>query len=200
MREQLEFRFCVSGSVRPRPKRPECLFFAIFPDAGAAALASATAERLRRENGLQARATSIGRLHLSLHCVGHFKRVQAKYVYAASQAAQSVSMPAFDVMFEEAASFPALPQRGRIARRPLVLLGGSAPLRQLHARLGQAMLSVGLRPSLSFEPHVTLLYDPRGVPRQRVDRVAWTVRQFVLIHSEKGLTRHNILGCWPLCA
>lgn len=46
-----------------------------------------------------------------------------------------------------------------------------------------------------FEPHVTLLYDARGVEEHPIEPVFWTVTEFVLIHSMNG---HHCLARWPL--
>jgi 2'-5' RNA ligase len=51
-----------------------------------------------------------------------------------------------------------------------------------------------------FTPHLTLLYDNRYVEGRDVEPIAWSVREFVLIHSVLGKTRHIHLGRWPLLA
>lgn len=50
----------------------------------------------------------------------------------------------------------------------------------------------------NFTPHVTLLYDDRSVAPQAIEPIAWTVREFVLVHSLLGRTEHRILGRWSL--
>jgi 2'-5' RNA ligase len=86
--------------------------------------------------------------------------------------------------------------------RPLVLRGsvGHAELRRLHRLLGEAMRRAGLWRTVrnSFTPHVTLLYDSRSVAETPVPLVRWTVREFVLIHSPQGHSRHNHLSRWEL--
>jgi len=52
----------------------------------------------------------------------------------------------------------------------------------------------------SYTPHVTLLYDSQRVVQQAVETVAWTVREFVLVHSLLGQTRHIALMRWSLSA
>ena len=47
-------------------------------------------------------------------------------------------------------------------------------------------------------PHLTLLYDRRKLEEQPIDEIGWSVRDFVLIHSLYGLSRHVPLGRWPL--
>ena len=47
-------------------------------------------------------------------------------------------------------------------------------------------------------PHVTLLYDDVLVEERAVEPIRWTVREFVLVHSLLGQTRHVPLARWPL--
>ena len=47
---------------------------------------------------------------------------------------------------------------------------------------------------------MTLLYDVESVPYQPVTPIAWTVREFAIVHSLVGKTEHCILGRWPLRA
>ena len=48
-----------------------------------------------------------------------------------------------------------------------------------------------------LHPHVTLGYDPR--PATRLDiGLSWFPAELLLIESEVGLTRQNVLGTWPL--
>jgi 2'-5' RNA ligase len=54
------------------------------------------------------------------------------------------------------------------------------------------------RRARSFTPHMTLLYDARSVEARAIEPVAWTVREFVLVHSRWGRTQHILLGHWPL--
>lgn len=76
-----------------------------------------------------------------------------------------------------------------------------APLKALHRELARAMAreGVALREGWSFSPHQTLAYR-EGAPFSRlVHPFRWQAGEFVLVHSHVGLTRHEILGRWPLC-
>ena len=104
-------------------------------------------------------------------------------------------MPPFDVRFDRIMSF------ANKDKHPLVLLGGSeqSELQEFHARLGRALKDAGFRRiQKSFTPHVTLLYDIRLVPETRVPPVSWTVRNFALIHSPQGQSRHNQIAGFEL--
>jgi 2'-5' RNA ligase len=43
-----------------------------------------------------------------------------------------------------------------------------------------------------------MLYDGRLVAGQPVEPIRWVVREFVLVHSLLGQTRHEVLGRWAL--
>jgi 2'-5' RNA ligase len=72
-------------------------------------------------------------------------------------------------------------------------------LRSFRRALGAALAGRGLRrlAKRDFTPHVTVLYAERNVEEHPIERVAWTVSEFVLIHSMGG---HVHLGRWPLRA
>ena len=91
---------------------------------------------------------------------------------------------------------------GLAALMPFVLRAteGNAPLHALRDALADRLRGVGLGRFAAdgFEPHVTLAYDTRLVPTEAVAPVAWTAREFVLVHSLLGQTRHIPLARWPL--
>jgi 2'-5' RNA ligase len=75
---------------------------------------------------------------------------------------------------------------GRPGNHPLVLRGsdGVAALTALQQALVVAMEKAGFKLRKShFTPHVTLLYGDRCIAEQVVEPVAWSVREFVLVHS-----------------
>jgi 2'-5' RNA ligase len=79
-----------------------------------------------------------------------------------------------------------------------VLRAEGTALFDLHALLGAAMREWGLKAADEFVPHMTLLYGPNAVPLQAIEPIRFVAREFVLIHSELGLTRYTVLGRWPL--
>lgn len=150
------------------------------------------ASKIQAANGFQAKLLQLKRLHISLQHIRDDKRLRQKYVFAAKRAANAVVAEAFDVCFDRIVTFPA----GRPDRRATVLLGGGTALMDLQRRLGAALISNGLRGALSFNPHITLFYSPRSVVPQQVDPLHFTIRTFSLVHSERGLTKYNILESW----
>lgn len=182
-----------------RPKRPERLFFGLFPDPVTALDLWRFADRFVRDNHLMGARLRTERLHLSLHPVGDFGNLQTKIIYAATRSGNAVSLPPFDVTFQRIRSFEgAPPVDGRPRRRPLVLLGEGDGLFDLHKALGAAMARNGLRAGHRFVPHLTLLYGRELVPAQAVKPIRFVATAFSLIHSERGLTRYNCLERWSL--
>jgi 2'-5' RNA ligase len=98
-------------------------------------------------------------------------------------------------VFERAESF-----RNRTGVFPFVLTGDAAQWRGLHTPLASALKRVGLGAATQrdFRPHVTLTYDEVRAKPAAIDPVAWTVCDFVLVHSQLGKTAHHHLGRWPL--
>lgn len=181
-----------------RPKFPERLFLAILLDAASALRAEATARQLHKANALQGKLLLRERLHITMQHVGDYKRLKSKIRYAADLVGKAISMSQFEVIFDRAESFPAPPRRGQPRQYPAVLRGGSDPLFELHRLLAAAMRKLGFRPSDVFVPHVTMIYADKAIVPQPIEPVRWTVRDFTLIHSERGLTKYNVLGRWPL--
>jgi 2'-5' RNA ligase len=188
-------QLCFSSFHPPPTDR---LFFAVFPDAPAAACAGDIAQRLRERHGLRGRPIAPCRLHVSLCGVGQYVGVPSDVVAKASAAAATVSAASFRIAFDHVGSFA-------IKRRllPLVLRAEApaAALFGLRLKLGDAMARTGLPggAARSFTPHMTLLYDARHIEICAVEPVTWIVRELVLIHSLHGKTEHVWLGRWPLC-
>lgn len=117
----------------------------------------------------------------------------------AAGAALAADMPAFEIAFDRAASFGS--KRGN---HPYVLLGGDgvAAVARFQQALRMAMAKAGLKVSATqtYTPHVTLLYDAKSVEQHAVETVAWTVSEFVLVHSLLGETKHVPLARWALQA
>ncbi|WP_250434600.1 MULTISPECIES: RNA 2',3'-cyclic phosphodiesterase [unclassified Caballeronia] len=184
----------MTDSASDRPT--DSLFFAIYPDAVAAARIAELAARLRIEHTLKARAIPADRLHVTLHYLGAFAGVPADVAAHACAAASRIALPPVDVTLDRIESFS-----GRRARRPLVVSGDvTEPLDALERTLGAALEAAGiaLKRHPRFTPHVTLLYDEHRVARERIEPIAWTVREFALVRSRLGKSQHEVLARWPL--
>lgn len=191
------FEFCRDLPIRP--KRPERLFFALFPDAGTSIRVGRFSQRFIRENHLGGTRLETERLHVSLHHVGDFKRLRTKFIFAARRAGKAVSMYPFEMSFRFIRSFEGAPSlKGRPRRRKLVLLGEGDAVSELHKILGTAMGKNGLRTAEHFTPHMTLSYGSKPIPEQAIEPIRFVVKEFMLVHSKLWLTQYDIIDCWPL--
>ena len=195
MPEQLAFPgFSDHGAKTDR------LFYAIYPDADTAALLAKRAQDLRDEWGLTGAPLATARFHITLHHLGDFAELPQDLIVKAVEAAESLVAAPFDVVFDRAVSFGTRPG----ANSPFVLRGGDglAGLVAFQGALGIAMMKTGRRlgerVETNFTPHVTLLYDGRLIAERAVAPIGWTAREFVLVRSLLGKTRHIVIGRWPL--
>jgi 2'-5' RNA ligase len=191
--------FAFHHDLRWRPKRPERLFFALRLDSEISAYVGGLRQRFFREYCLTGTPIELEHLHVSLHPLGDYASLPSNIIYGAQLAANSVLMPPFEATFRSVKSFERLQSfEGRPGRWPLVLLGEGDGLGALHRKLGAAMAKNGLRPGIAFTPHMTLLYGDKPIAKQEIEPIRLLVNDFVLIHSERGLTRHNVIDRWPL--
>lgn len=182
-----------------RPKKPESIFFCLLLDTGTARCVRFFTKQFVYENHLPGKLRPEDHLHLSLQHVGNFKRVPRKYVYAAQLAGNAIAMHPFGIRFRFITSFEGAPStRNGPPNRPLVLLGEGDALLEFNQLLGAALEKNGLKAARFFTPHVTLLYGPKRVPTQAIEPIFFTATELYLIHSERGLSRYNIIDHWPL--
>jgi 2'-5' RNA ligase len=167
------------------------LFLAAIPDAATAARIHRLAGILKRAHQFSGRLIEPERLHVSLFFLGGLSGPGIEAAYAA---AGEVRAEPCEVLFDRTASFC-----GKCDSRPFVLVGdhGLQRLESFRRMLGGAMMRSGLRrvANSNFTPHVTLLYDARGVEEYPIEPISWTVKEFVLIRSFGG---HKCLARWPL--
>lgn len=172
-------------------------FFAILPDAKAAARIARLAEQLRGAHGLKGKALGVGRLHITLHHVGDYRDPRQETVDRACDAAASVIASPFQVGLDRVGSFARRPRN-----MPLVMLGGDGliALSAFQQVLGVALAKavVGKPASAGYTPHLTLLYDDHHVPAQPIEPIKWEAREFVLVHSLIGQGRHRAVARFPL--
>jgi 2'-5' RNA ligase len=130
---------------------------------------------------------------VTLAFLGDHAGLPQRLVEQVSACAGTIAMPPLAVAFDHVASFA----RGRGS--PLVLLGsdGVAGLRTLAGMLAER-LHEGRGDPRPCTPHLTLLRDDRVVAERPVAPIAWTAREFVLVHSAVGQGRHAVLARWPL--
>ena len=189
----------------PRPKWPaksrepgdNSLFFAILPEPDIAARIEALGGTLRTAHGLSGRPISAKRLHVTVNPVANYATLLDYDVTAAMEAAAAVALPPFEIAFDRLQSF-----KGR-ENQPLVLRcgDGTAAFGRLQKTLLTALKATGYqgKAPTGYTPHMTLLYDRRPVEETDLDEpIDWTVREFALVYSVYGESRHMHLGRWPL--
>lgn len=167
-------------------------FFALRPTADDARRIQAFAEGLLSSQGITGKNTGAERLHITLELVGH--DVETGVLEAACRAADAMHHSAIDVRFDAAMTFSA-------PSGPFVLLGddGLEAVRRLRTTLACVMADQGFAPVRSYEPHMTLAYDPRHrKPRVPISPIGFRATEFALVKSHIGFSRHEVLRIWPL--
>ena len=175
------------------------LYFAVRPDKSARGPMTELGQSCYRQYGSWGQPYTPDRLHISLLGMGYFERYAEDDLQEVIEAAAKVSFVPFEVQFDRLVRF------GRGETGPLVLLCGEGheALVALQVAICSAMLNAGLKPPRQprLNPHITLLYGCHRMPDTVLDRpIAWTVRDFVLIHGLYGQGRHEDLGQWRLGA
>lgn len=138
--------------------------------------------------------------HVTLFPLGRFgehEEVADRILDIATDAISGFSHSPFDLTFDRVMSFG-----GSHASRAQVLTGGTGvgQLMVFHQALGRVLAGAGLSmfTRAKFTPHLTFAYDPRVIVPHAITPIAWTVREFFLIHSVIGETRHMVVRRWNL--
>lgn len=167
------------------------LFFAVLPDAETAGQIAECTTRWRADHGLQGKPLKPEHFHVTLcHVADMPGAPRQDLIDALAERASMLSMPAFRVEFDRVMSFN---------NGAFVLSGDESTigLEVLQQRLSDA-LDPSPRPARRFTPHLTLLRDQRRIAEQPVERIGWTAREVVLVHSLLGQTTHRHLVRLPL--
>ncbi|WP_233830472.1 2'-5' RNA ligase family protein [Paraburkholderia sp. ZP32-5] len=178
------------------PTPTDGLFFAVFPDTNTAAGIAKFAQQLCTEARVRSKPLAANRLHVTLRHLGNFAGgLPDQLVDAVKQAAASLALAPFTVEFDAVVSFSKRPRPG-----PAVLVGedGVRGLHVLHDTLEVALKNAGFEPGPEFTPHVTLAYGMPWAERRPAEPACWNVREFALVHSLLGRTKHVVLARWPL--
>ena len=188
---RLRQRHAGIARVTPRRQATDRLFFAVRPDPETAGEIAERTMRWRAAHGLTGRPLKPEHLHVTLCHVGDAAGPPpAELIEALGERAAEVVMPAFRVEFDRIMSF----------RNGAFVLGVGESvigLEVLQQRLSDA-LDPSPRPARRFVPHVTLLRDNRHIAEQPIERIGWTAREIVLVHSLLGQTIHRDLVRVPL--
>lgn len=194
---RLRRRHAGLGPMAAQRQATDRLFFAVRPDPETAAEIAERTKLWRVEHGLTGRPLKPEHLHVTLFHVSLFSggdatgTPSAELIEALAERASGVAMPAFRVEFDRIMSF---------RNGAFVLAGDESAigLEVLQQRLSDA-LDASPRPARRFVPHVTLLRDNRHIAEQPIERIGWTAREVVLVHSLPGqTTTHRDLVRMPL--
>lgn len=161
-------------------------FLCFIPDA---ALRDAIA-LLLRETHQAGKCVPVERSHLSLFVLGVLAQRDPTLALRVDAALARMEVDSCVVRFGRV--------RGGSNGAALFTSGGRRELAALRQSILVRLTEHGLVPELEkHNPHITLGYDPCVVPAFDI-ALEWVPREIVLIESEHGLGRHNLLGSWPL--
>ena len=164
------------------------LFFAVWPDASAAAALARLAREVADAAG--GRAVPAEKLHLTLAFLGE---VEESRRHSLSDCARPLA-GRFRLDLNRVGSF----RRARVG-----WAGASAPPRELiqaqemlAGRLAAAGFALEER---QYTPHVTLARRiERPIPPAGMAPIAWNASELTLVRSESGTGRYTVLERWPL--
>lgn len=156
-------------------------------------------ERFRKSHRVSGSPVGTDGLHLSLCPMGKPERLRQPLESALLAAASEVRAKSFVACLDSAMRFSA-----RDGQFPFVLCADTATTEsalQLRKAIAAAQSRVGLQVSgvSSFLPHVVLLqgYAVDAI-EESITSIPWHVREFVLIRSFFGQSKHEVIGRWPL--
>jgi RNA 2',3'-cyclic 3'-phosphodiesterase len=170
------------------------LFFVIFPDAETAGRIAKLALHLRECHGLMGKILETERFHVSVLNLGEYAGLPVSIINKACEAAASMTVPPFELVFDCAKSFHG--QKGN----PFVMRGteeASAAFTEFRQTLKQK-LAMALIKTSSTPLHLTLLYDKKIITEEPIEAIRWTAQEFGLVYSEYGKTRYIPQGSWAL--
>ena len=170
------------------------LFFAIRPDREAGFAISNLGARLKSAHRLGGQTIARERLHNTLAAV-HDAGTIRENIARAKAVGNRLRQRRFQVRFNWTGSF-----RHNNRAHPFVLRGdeGLEPLSEFRETLRIHMCEAGFKVERSFTPHVTLLWADRLVEDYPIAPITWTVRDFVLTASFRGLSHHEDVARWQL--
>jgi 2'-5' RNA ligase len=181
------------------PQPTNRLLLVAYLDIEPRARATELRQELLHKHALSGTPVPAQILHVTLLHLDDHAELPPGLVAEAIEAGANVRTPPFEVVFDRVASF------SRQGKMPLALCGGDgvAGLVAFQQAICAAMTKGGLGRYVRrerFNPHVTLFYDRRRIDEQAIEPIRWRVREFALVRSLLGQTRHITLASWPLHA
>jgi RNA 2',3'-cyclic 3'-phosphodiesterase len=179
----------------PRGEPRHAIFFALYPPAEQAAVIAHFTDRMFEAGRLRGPRVARERLHISLNPLGEYPVLPEPFIAQVRDTVASLKRRPFEVVLNRTKSF-----RNK-ETRPCVLIGddGVIGIDGLYSVIHEILTEAGLpRGRARITPHLTLSYEQNELPDDFIEPVSWRVEEFRLIHSPRGESRHNVLGCWPL--
>ncbi len=173
------------------------LFFALWPDAALRRQIADATTRLAQVQDTRGRRLRPDRYHLTLQFLGDFAPLPESVIDAAIVAADDVRAAAFDLPLDRVGSFGStrVGWIGPVRTPP----GLQALWEALGLALDRHDVPHPSNAASTWTPHVTVL---RGLRRPlaatAIPPLAWSVRGFVLIHSQPGQGDDAVLQRWRL--
>jgi 2'-5' RNA ligase len=174
--------------------KPQRVFFALWPDAAAAARLHALAqEQHQRLNGRVSREDS---LHCTLVFIGN---IDAGRLPDLQAAAAGIQLSGFRLTFDQAGCW----RHNQIAYLGMRQIPEA--LQHLQSLLVKRLKSAGFNTEQrEYRPHLTLLRKAECTRATKenpaTEPVGWAVRDFVLVRSSLSVngSRYEQIGQWPL--
>ncbi len=187
-----------SSLASPRLEQPRHnIFFALYPPSEISAAICGFTDRMFDAGTLRGPRVARDCLHISLNHLGAFQDLPNWLIDESCETVSKLKVRPFEVVLNRFISFE---NRNRLRPRVLTgddgLIGVDGLYQELNAVLGAAGLPHGSQ--RIARPHLTLSREENALPEDFIEPVSWWVRDFRLIHSPRGESRHNVLGCWPL--
>jgi len=173
---------------------PVNLFFALLPPPEISPAIEMLGGALQRAHRLNGRRIMKDRLHNTLAAV-HSAGSLTENIERAKWIGARIKYRSFPVRFEWTGSF-----KSGQRRYPLVLRGedGLKSLVGFQQEVCEQMARAGLAVARNYTPHITLLWADRCVDEYPIAPIGWTVRDFVLVMSLVGQSRHIPVARWQL--
>jgi 2'-5' RNA ligase len=173
------------------------LFFAILPEPETVAPISHLGETVCGAHKFRGKPVWPDRLHLTLLPVAGGHGGLAEIIGRARAAAMRVRAAPFEMTLDITESFYV-----RSESHPFVLGSGDGlqKLAALRRSLAREMAREGFHDyaHTAFTPHMTLMWADHCVDEYPISPIHWTVRDFALVMSLVGKSRHEYLARWAL--
>jgi 2'-5' RNA ligase len=173
------------------------LFFAFLPEPAVVSQVSDLGKRVCGAHRFRGKPIWPDRLHVTLLSAMDVYCGLEENIDRAKRAGARIDAAAFDVALDVTESFFV-----RTASHPFVLTSGKgiAAASWLRQLLIVAMIEEGFEVPIpgGFSPHMTLMWADRCVEQYPTLPIQWTVREFALVLSHVGQSRHEYLAHWRL--